>query len=132
MYFIFYVFCKLLEEIESVTIINTLVRSGACVTVASVEDTLQITGSRGIKIVADKHINECRSHVWDLIACPGGMPGAERLRDCNVLKELLSSQLSLSKPIAAICASPAVIFATHGLLTGETATYYPVPAFRGM
>ena len=31
------------EEIESVTIINTLVRSGAVVTVASVEESLQVS-----------------------------------------------------------------------------------------
>jgi hypothetical protein len=41
-------------------------------------------------------------------ACAGGMPGAERLRDCAVLEELLRAQSSAGKPVAAICATPAV------------------------
>ncbi len=38
--------------------------------VASVEDTLQVTCSRGVKIVADKLILECYGENWDLIALP--------------------------------------------------------------
>mmetsp|Transcript_27651 Transcript_27651/g.27878 ORF Transcript_27651/g.27878 Transcript_27651/m.27878 type:complete len:192 (+) Transcript_27651:42-617(+) len=117
------------EEIESVTIMNTLVRAGATVTSASIEDSLQITGSRGIKIVADKLIGECTSDSWDLIACPGGMPGAERLRDSPVLQQLLLKQSSESKPLAAVCASPAVVLSPLGLLDGITATGYPAPKF---
>ena len=41
------------EEIEAVCIIDVLRRAGAEVTVASVEKELQITASRGVKIVAD-------------------------------------------------------------------------------
>eukprot|EP01041_Mallomonas_annulata_P004168 gene4168-8286_t len=118
------------EEIESVTIINTLVRAGAHVTAASVEDTLQITGSRGIKIVADKLINDCKNVNWDLIACPGGMPGAERLRDSETLRQLLTLQAAESRLVAAICASPAIVFSTMPLLDGKHATCYPAPKFK--
>ena len=48
------------EEIEAVTIIDTLVRAGADVTVAKVservlneEESLEVTMSRGVKLVAD-------------------------------------------------------------------------------
>jgi 4-methyl-5(b-hydroxyethyl)-thiazole monophosphate biosynthesis len=41
------------EEIEAVCIIDVLRRAGASVTVASV-DELQVTASRGVKLVADK------------------------------------------------------------------------------
>lgn len=117
------------EEIESVTIMNTLVRAGAEIVSASVEDSLQITGSRGIKIVADKLIGECLSEKWDLIACPGGMPGAERLRDSEALRQLLLQQAAEHRPVAAICASPAVIFQAIGLLDNKKATCYPAPKF---
>ena len=59
------------EEIESVTIIDTLVRGGAAVTVASVESTLQVVCSRGVKLSADTFIDSCIDKQWDLIALPG-------------------------------------------------------------
>jgi DJ-1/PfpI family len=55
------------EEIEAVTIVDTLVRSGATVTLASVGDSLQVRCSRGVKIVADKLISECSTIDWDLM-----------------------------------------------------------------
>jgi protein deglycase len=112
------------EEIEAITIIDTLRRAGAEVTVASVT-TLQITASRGTKIVADKLIADCANQEYDMIALPGGMPGAEYLRDSKELVELLKKQERTGKWFAAICASPAIVLQTHGLLNGRKATCFP-------
>lgn len=112
------------EEIEAVCIIDVLRRAGAEVTVASVNG-LQITASRGVKIVADKLIGECVSETYDLIALPGGIPGAEHLRDSTVLSEMLFRQQAAGKFYAAICASPAVVFQAIGLLASRRATCYP-------
>uniref|UniRef100_A0A0G4IED0 DJ-1/PfpI domain-containing protein n=1 Tax=Chromera velia CCMP2878 TaxID=1169474 RepID=A0A0G4IED0_9ALVE len=119
------------EEIEAVCIIDTLRRAGAEVTVASVmEGRKQVKASRGVGLVADALISECvEGHTWDLIACPGGMPGAEHLRDCAPLVDLLKKQKAEGRIYAAVCASPAVVFEAHGLLEGEKATSYP--AFQG-
>ncbi|NOR64658.1 MAG: DJ-1 family protein, partial [Candidatus Scalindua sp.] len=59
------------EEIEAACIIDVLRRADADVTVASVGN-LQITASRGMKLVADRLISECISESYDLIALPGG------------------------------------------------------------
>jgi hypothetical protein len=94
------------EEIEAVTIIDTLVRSGASVTIASIHnnnddnnnindsysDRKVVICSRGVRIQAHKFISDCIDIDWDLIVCPGGMPGAENLRDSVELKELLLRQ----------------------------------------
>jgi len=94
------------EEIEAVTIIDTLVRSGASVTIASIHnnndddnnyndsnsDRKVVICSRGVRIQANKFISDCIDIDWDLIVCPGGMPGAENLRDSVELKELLLRQ----------------------------------------
>lgn len=40
-------------------------------------------------MVADRHIAECQDVQWDVIALPGGMPGAEHLRDNEMLTKLL-------------------------------------------
>ncbi len=112
------------EEIEAVTVIDVLRRAGAQVTVASV-DGLQITASRGVKLVADCLMDECREGEYDLVVLPGGMPGAEHLRDNEVLKKTLLRQSSAGRLFGAICAAPAVVLETHGLLRNRKATCHP-------
>lgn len=121
------------EEIETTCITDTLTRFGAHVTIASVmsTDTLVCTMSRGIKVMADISIDDAAANEkhWDLIALPGGMPGAEHLRDSKALATLLKEQKAAGRMYAAICAAPAVVLASQGLLEGG-ATCYPAPPFR--
>ena len=112
------------EEIEAVCLIDVLRRAGALVTVASV-DKLQITASRGVNLVADKLITDCINFTYNLIALPGGMPGAEHLRDSEKLTILLKRQQKEGRFYAAICASPVVVFQHHGLLGQCHATCHP-------
>lgn len=117
------------EEIETTCITDTLTRFGASVTIASVMPDLTCTMSRGIKIVADVSIQDVVGKDWDLIALPGGMPGAEHLRDSKELIDLLEKQNNAGKLYAAVCASPAVVLASKGLAT-PGATCYPAEGFR--
>ena len=112
------------EEIEAVTIIDTLRRAGVSVTVASVNG-LTIKASRGVVITADALIAECKDTAWDVVALPGGMPGAEHLRDSPDLTAILKVQAAANRPYAAICASPAVVLDPLGLLKGKRATCSP-------
>ena len=116
-----------IEEIETVCIVDTLRRGGASVTVAAVAQ-LEITASRGVKLVADKRISDCTDQQYDLIALPGGMGGAEQLRDCPELIEMLKQQKSQGKLYAAMCASPAVILSHHGMINDKKATCHPALA----
>ncbi len=113
-----------IEELEAVTIIDVLRRAEANVTVASVGD-IQIAASRGVKLVADAVISDCVGSVYDLIVLPGGMPGAEHLRDSSQLIDMLKEQAASGRLYAAICASPAVALKPHGLLENKKATCYP-------
>lgn len=112
------------EELEAVTIIDVLRRAKANVTVASIGNK-QVTASRGVNLVADAVISDCVGKVYDLIVLPGGMPGAEHLRDSKELTEMLKAQADSGRFYAAICASPAVALKPHGLLKGKKATCYP-------
>jgi 4-methyl-5(b-hydroxyethyl)-thiazole monophosphate biosynthesis len=112
------------EELEAVTIIDVLRRAGISVTVASV-GTLQVTCSRGVNLVADRLIGACTGEDYDAIILPGGMPGAENLRDSDALVQLLRRQQENGGYLGAICASPAVVFEHHGLLSQKRATCYP-------
>jgi 4-methyl-5(b-hydroxyethyl)-thiazole monophosphate biosynthesis len=118
------------EEIETVCIIDTLRRAEVDVTVASIMPEKLVKMSRGVRIEADVLLEDVKDKVFDMIALPGGMPGAENLRDCGLLVDLLKAQKERQMPYAAICASPAVVFATHSLLDGA-ATCYPAPSFMG-
>ena len=81
------------EELEAVGIIDTMRRSGADVTVASVQD-FTIIGSCKTMITADKLIDDCVTEEWDLIVLPGGLPGSDHLRDSEALTKLQSFRIS--------------------------------------
>ncbi|MEJ2038177.1 MAG: DJ-1/PfpI family protein [Desulfosarcinaceae bacterium] len=112
------------EEIEAVTMIDVLRRAGADVTVASVND-LKVTASRGVKLEADCLISECTDQAFDLVALPGGMPGAENLGDNQDLKRILLLQKERGGFYGAICAAPAMVLEPLGLLEGKKATSHP-------
>jgi 4-methyl-5(b-hydroxyethyl)-thiazole monophosphate biosynthesis len=112
------------EEIEAVCIIDVLRRAGVSVTVASV-DQLHVSASRGTKLVADRPIRDCADETYDLVALPGGMPGAEHVRDSRDLETILKRQRREGRLYAAICAAPVVVLQHHGLLDGRRATCHP-------
>lgn len=117
------------EEMEAVIPIDVLRRAGARVIVASVEDRLQVTASRQTVLVADRFITDVENHSFDLVVVPGGMPGAERLRDNDPLRRILLRQQKEGRRYAAICAAPVVVLQSHGLLQGP-ATCHPAFADR--
>ncbi|KAH0478097.1 MAG: uncharacterized protein KVP18_004151 [Porospora cf. gigantea A] len=113
-----------IEELEAVATSDVLNRGGITVTFVSVEKTKEVKAANKAKLVADLLIDEVYDE-YDVIVLPGGMPGAEHLRDSKPLKDLLTKQKAAGKLIAAICASPAVVLQSHGLLDGIKATSYP-------
>lgn len=113
------------EEIEAITIIDVLRRASVEVTVASV-GAQQIIGAHGIVITADCTIDSCIDATWDLIALPGGIPGAEHLAASQPLETLLRSQVAKGSLYGAICAAPALVLGAKGLLQGKTVTGHPM------
>ena len=121
------------EEIETVTIADILVRCGAKVTLASVNShSLQVSCSRGVNLVADAYIGDCAGQSWDMIVCPGGDAGAQRLRDCSTLRAMLEKQNEKKKFIGAICAAPAVVLCHNGLISDRKLTCYPSEKFTAI
>lgn len=113
------------EDLETVTIIDVLRRAAVEVTVASVEAAREVACARGTRLVADALLADVATRQFDLIALPGGMPGAERLRDTPALVALLKAQDARGALFGAICASPGVVLGTHGLIGDRAATAYP-------
>lgn len=116
------------ESLETVTLVNILRRAEVAVTVASIESTLAVEGTRGIPLTADVRYADVASQDFTLIALPGGEKGAQALAAHAPLVEKLKAQRLAHRWIGAICASPALVLSKHGLLDGKKATCYP--AFR--
>ena len=113
------------ESLEAVTLVNVLRRGGLEVTVASIESELTVSGTRGVRLTADKRFLDAHNHPYDLIALPGGEKGAEALNRHAPLIELLQEQDDRNHWIGALCAAPALVLAAHHLLDGRRATCYP-------
>lgn len=113
-----------IEEMETITIVDVLRRAGAGVTVASV-DSLDIEAARGIRFHADCLIGDCLDTAYDLVVLPGGIPGAENLKNSETLEKLLTAQAKGGRYFGAICASPAVVLHHHGLVMPGECTCHP-------
>lgn len=113
------------EDIETVTIIDVLRRGGIDVTVASVHDSKHVVMAHGCKFEADVLLIDVAENMYEAIVLPGGMPGAEHLRDCELLTNMLEKHDIEDALLAALCASPAVVFGTHGYVIDKQATCYP-------
>ncbi|EEF38113.1 conserved hypothetical protein [Ricinus communis] len=114
------------EPMEAVITIDVIRRAGADVTVGSVEKQLLVDACHGVKIIADALVSDFSNDAaFDLIALPGGMPGATNLKTCGTLESMVKKQAADGRLYAAVCASPAVAFGSWGVLKGLKATCYP-------
>ena len=111
------------EELEAITITDLLVRAGVTVTTCGLDDQ-PVKASRGITIIPDTSIDNILNESFDLIVLPGGLPGADHLRDNAKIQALIKKQAADNKYIAAICAAPKAL-AQAGILEGKTATSFP-------
>jgi 4-methyl-5(b-hydroxyethyl)-thiazole monophosphate biosynthesis len=111
------------EELEAVTIIDILRRAGVEVVVASLGGS-PVTGSHGIRLAADTPLAALAEQDFDMIALPGGMPGADRLKKEPLITQLVRRLHDKGRPVAAICAAPMVL-AAAGVLDGRRATSFP-------
>jgi 4-methyl-5(b-hydroxyethyl)-thiazole monophosphate biosynthesis len=111
------------EDLEAVTLSDLLRRAGIEVVTAGLHPGI-VTGSRGIRVEPDACLDDVLARDFDLIALPGGLPGAEHLRDDARVQALLKRMAAAGRYTAAICAAPMAL-AQAGLLDGKQATAYP-------
>jgi len=111
------------EELEAVTIIDILRRADINVTAAGL-DAEPVTGARGTVLIPDTAIDAIINETFDMIVLPGGLPGADNLRQDARIIQLLQRHVQQGQQIAAICAAPKVL-AHAGLLKDIRATSYP-------
>lgn len=111
------------EEVEAVTPIDLLRRSGAKVVVAGLDD-LMVKGSHGLVVGCDRLLSECMDEVFDCVVLPGGGKGSQNLASSFSVMEAVIKTAQTGY-VAAICAAPAVVLGKTGLLEGKRVTGYP-------
>lgn len=113
------------EEIEALTAVDVLRRAGMRVVTVSINSTLEVTGAHDVTVKADTKVSDVDLHDAQWLVLPGGMPGAANLANCDAVCSALKAQNDKGGGIAAICASPSVVFGPLGLLEGKKAVCYP-------
>lgn len=112
------------EEVEALTVVDLLRRAGIETVCVSVDNTESVTGSHDITVGMNAGLDRLDFGLFDILICPGGMPGTKNLEACQWLIKNIRSSYENGKYIAAICAAPS-IFAHMGLLQGRKACIYP-------
>jgi len=111
------------EDLEAVTMVDLLRRAGIEVVTAGLQPGL-VQGARGTRIQPDVSLDAVLTRDFDMIALPGGLPGAEHLRHDARIQTLLTRLAASGAWMAALCAAP-IALASVGLLDGCRVTSYP-------
>lgn len=113
------------EEIEAFATVDMLRRAGMDVITVSINEGVSVEGAHGVTVCADITLDMVDGDEAGWMILPGGLPGATNLAACQRVADLLRAQDRRGGDIAAICASPAMVLAPLGLLSGHRATCYP-------
>ncbi|MEY8662818.1 DJ-1 family glyoxalase III [Ligilactobacillus faecis] len=110
------------EEVEALSSVDVLRRAGIKCDMVGLVDKI-VNGDHNIVLTCDKVLDESLLD-YDMVIFPGGLPGAESLRDSETLRHLMVKRQEAGKWNAAMCAAP-IAFARYGLLDGSHYTLYP-------
>lgn len=112
------------EIAEAMTPYDMLLRGGADVKLISITSELTVRSAQGVSVQADLTLSRMPKEIPDLVLLPGGMPGAQNLRESEEVCRTVVRTAEHGGYVAAICAAPFVL-GELGLLRGKRATCYP-------
>eukprot|EP01063_Lacrimia_lanifica_P003370 TRINITY_DN11797_c0_g2_i1.p2 TRINITY_DN11797_c0_g2~~TRINITY_DN11797_c0_g2_i1.p2 ORF type:complete len:197 (+),score=68.84 TRINITY_DN11797_c0_g2_i1:69-659(+) len=122
------------EDLEFSTITDILTRAGSKVVTASVMDRREVVLARGLRVVADRRIEEVMHDHYDAMLVPGGMPGAEFIGKSTDAGRMAGHLRRHGRLVGGICAAPAATFtadAFKNMYNGvPQAAVYPSPKFE--
>ena len=119
------------EEIEALTVADVLRRARVECDMISIGE-ISVKGAHNIEVKADKIIDDDLEE-YDMIVCPGGLPGAEYLSKNEMLLNTIRKFDKMeNKYIAAICAAPALVLTSAGIEKDKFITSYPGDEFENM
>ena len=111
------------EEIEAIAVVDVLRRAGFDVVTTGLPSSI-VEGAHGVKLIADKKIDNVNLDEFDALILPGGNPGYKNLGKSKIIMDAIESFEEKGKLVAAICAAPTLL-AKAGILKDRRATAYP-------
>ncbi|URZ06874.1 DJ-1 family glyoxalase III [Clostridium felsineum] len=111
------------EEIEALSVVDILRRANIVCDMCSLDNS-EVVGAHNIKVFADTNIKQINLKDYDGLVLPGGMPGAEHLKNSEFVINAVKEFNKEKKIVAAICAAPMVLGEAE-ILDGKKATSYP-------
>lgn len=112
------------EEIEALTVVDICRRAKMAIYMVSVGSSIEVVGSHGIKVIADKIFQEVDFEKVDMLVLPGGLAGTKNLEAHQEFMEKVDNFYKSGKWLAAICAAPSIL-GHRGILKGKKACCYP-------
>ncbi|MDR1038486.1 MAG: DJ-1/PfpI family protein [Deltaproteobacteria bacterium] len=109
------------EETEAVTTADLLRRGKVDLDIVSLDPSIQVKGSHGIEIKADRLFADADTSSYDMLVIPGGTIA---YLDHKPFMEAVDRAAKAGKRLAAICAAPSVLGAL-GIVKGKKAACYP-------
>lgn len=115
------------EELEAIAPVDLLRRAEIDCTLASQTGTTLVTGRNGIRVEADRPLDEVAAQRFDCLVVPGGPSTAALRKDARVL-ELARQHAEPGSLVGAICAAPLVLldagvlparYTGHASIAGE-------------
>lgn len=116
------VFANGCEEIEGLTAIDVFRRLGIQADMVGL-GSRNIEGAHNIKLDCDSIVDDYLLQD-DVVVFPGGVNGANNLRNNDRLMKIMQERQKAGKWNAAMCAAP-IAFARYGLLDNHDYTCYP-------
>ena len=107
------------EEIEFISIIDTLRRAGLIVVSASITDDEYVKGAHDIIIKADTTFDKVDIDEFDGISIPGG---SIALKDSKSVIDTIKKMYTAKKLVSAVCAAP-IMLGEAGILNCKYTCY---------
>jgi 4-methyl-5(b-hydroxyethyl)-thiazole monophosphate biosynthesis len=114
------------ETVEALAPVDVMRRAGLDVVTVSIMGRKEVLSAQNVTVAADElYENVCFGDA-DALVLPGGGVGTDNLSAYEPLRALLVDACSRGLLVAAICAAPGFVLATHGIITKDVkATGYP-------
>lgn len=112
------------EEFEAMSLLTILARGGVSVRTYAVGGQKTVVGAHGVAMNADDLVENFKADEIEALVLPGGLPGAEHLRDDAGAQKAIKDAAAAGKYLAAVCAAP-IALAAAGLTQDKAGTCYP-------
>lgn len=112
------------EELEAISVIDVLRRTGCEVVIASLNENLEVISQGKVKIIAQMLLSQIQVEDFDGVVLPGGWEGTQNFIASSQLSQIIHELKNQNKIIAAICAAPFALF-KMGILGEKNFTCYP-------